>query len=432
MLINRLNEFDAKSVRHSQKMLIGQNSLLTIPDFRRLIFIGFISSCVRWLETLAIGLFAYKVTESAFVVATLTMLRMLPMGLFGVFMGAAADRFEGRSTLISILLLSMFTTVSLAVLSSIGLLQVWHLGVAAFINGICWTADNPVRRVMLGNVVGIDRVGSANSFDAAANYLSRIMGPVMAGTLLSYFHIEGVFWFGVLLYCMSGWAVLQMSKRKTPQHQRRGLLLEPVREGFLLIQKDPRLIGIFLITVIFNIFGWPFTSLIPVVATDYLRLMPKEVGLLASFEGVGGLAGAFLFAKYARPHWYGRIYVTAVVIYFVTMICYANSPWTPIAALFLFFNGLGALGFAVMQTTLVYRVSPKELRVRLLGVLTTFIGTGPIGFLYLGFLADQFSPRVAIVALAVQGLIVLILTRRYWLLVFRLPDVNKCSTNSGT
>jgi MFS family permease len=119
-------------------------------------------------------------------------------------------------------------------------------------------------------------------------------------------------------------------------------------------------------------------------------------------------------------------------MYFVTMICYANSPWTPIAALFLFINGLGALGFAVMQTTLVYRVSPKELRVRLLGVLTTCIGTGPIGFLYLGFLADKFTPRFAIVALAVQGLIVLILTRRYWLLVFRWSDVNKCATNSGT
>ena len=118
------------------------------------------------------------------------------MGLFGVFIGVAADRFEGRSTLISILLVSMFTTVALAVLSTIELLQVWHLGVAAFINGICWTADNPVRRVMLGDVVGIDRVGSAISFDAGANNVSRIMGPVLAGTLLSYFHIEGVFWFG--------------------------------------------------------------------------------------------------------------------------------------------------------------------------------------------------------------------------------------------
>jgi len=73
----------------------------------------------------------------------------------------------------------------------------------------------------------------------------------------------------------------------------------------------------------------------------------------------------------------------------------------------------------VMQATLVYRDSPIEMRARLLGVLSTCIGTGPIGFLYIGFLAETFSPRIAIVALAVQGLIMLVLTRRYWLLVFR-------------
>ena len=398
-------------------MLVSSNSAIYIPDFRRLIFIGFASSCVRWLETLAIGLFAYKATESAFVVVMLSMLSILPMGLFGAFIGAAVDRFEGRSTLILLIMVSIVTSVSLAVLSSIGLLQVWHLGVAAFINGICWTADNPVRRMMLGDVVGIDRVGSAISFDAGANNFSRIMGPLLAGTLLSYFNITGVFLFGVLLYCVSGWVV--MNKREVPQNQHHGLLLGPVREGFLLIKKDPRLIGIFLITIIFNIFGWPYTSMIPVIATDYLQLVPKDVGLLASLEGVGGLTGAFLIAKYARPSWYGRIYVIAVAMYFATMIGFSNSPWTPIAALFLFMNGLGALGFSVMQATLVYRGSPIEMRARLLGVLSTCIGTGPIGFLYLGFLADTFTPRVAIVALAVQGLIMLVLTRRYWLLVFR-------------
>ena len=398
---------------------LSSNSLIHIADFRRLILIGFVSSCVRWLETLAIGLFAYKATESAFIVAVLSMLRMLPMGLFGALIGAAADRFEGRSTLIGILMVSMITTGSLAILSSTGLLQVWHLGIAAFVNGICWTADNPVRRMMLGDVVGIDRVGSAISFDAGANNVSRILGPILAGTLLFYFDIAGVFWFGVLLYCTSGWIVMHMNKRDVPAHQHRGSLLTPVIEGFVLIKNDPRLIGIFLITVTFNIFGWPYTSMIPVIATDYLQLIPKDVGFLASFEGIGGLTGAFLFANFARPHWYGRISVIAVAMYFVTMIGFANTLWSPLAALFLFCNGLGALGFSVMQATLVYRDSPIEMRARLLGVLSTCIGTGPIGFLYIGFLAETFSPRIAIVALAVQGLIMLVLTRRYWLLVFR-------------
>jgi len=48
------------------------------------------------------------------------------------------------------------------------------------------------------------------------------------------------------------------------------------------------------------------------------------------------------------------------------------------------------------------------------------IGTAPIGFLYLGFLAEVFTPRTATLALAAQGLLAMLLTRRYWLAVLRL------------
>jgi hypothetical protein len=76
--------------------------------------------------------------------------------------------------------------------------------------------------------------------------------------------------------------------------------------------------------------------------------------------------------------------------------------------------------FAVMQTTLVYRVAPVEMRARLLGVLSVCIGTGPIGFLYLGFLAEILLPRYATMALVAQGMLVLLLTRRYWVGTLRL------------
>jgi hypothetical protein len=64
-------------------------AVLSSPDLRRLLVVGFVASTVRWLEMLAAALFAYQVTESAFVVAMLGMLRLLPMGLFGAFIGAA-------------------------------------------------------------------------------------------------------------------------------------------------------------------------------------------------------------------------------------------------------------------------------------------------------------------------------------------------------
>ena len=76
--------------------------------------------------------------------------------------------------------------------------------------------------------------------------------------------------------------------------------------------------------------------------------------------------------------------------------------------------GIGGAGFSVMQATLVYLYAPEAMRARLLGVLSVCIGTGPIGFFYLGFLADSLSAQVATIAMGFQGLVVLALTYRYW------------------
>ena len=63
--------------------------LRAIPaDYWRLWYVGMIVSTVRWLETVVMGVVVYQQTSSAFIVAMITMLRMLPMGLFGAFLGA--------------------------------------------------------------------------------------------------------------------------------------------------------------------------------------------------------------------------------------------------------------------------------------------------------------------------------------------------------
>ncbi len=90
----------------------------------RLLFSGFLFSTVRWLEMLAMGLFAYRVTESAFIVALLSMLRLLPMGLFGALIGALAERFDSRLSLVLMVGTSLLTSGVLALLASMGWLSI--------------------------------------------------------------------------------------------------------------------------------------------------------------------------------------------------------------------------------------------------------------------------------------------------------------------
>ena len=157
-------------------------------------------SVVRWLEMLALALFAYQLTGSAFVVAMLTMLRMLPMGLFGALIGAAAERLDRRRVLVLVVAMSMIVTLALAILASLDAIAVWHLAVASFVNGIGWAADHPVRRMMIGDAVGAERIGSALSIDTATNNGTRVLGPMLSGLLLAEYGITSVFWFSLALY----------------------------------------------------------------------------------------------------------------------------------------------------------------------------------------------------------------------------------------
>ncbi|MEQ8817501.1 MAG: MFS transporter [Thalassobaculum sp.] len=400
-----------------------RSHLFAIPDFRRLWLAGLTSFVVRWLEMLAVGVFAYQATGSAFLVAMLTMLRLLPMGLFGAPLGAFAERMERRSALIVIMASMMATSAAIAVLAGLDRLEVWHLAVAGFLNGLCWAADNPVRRMMIGDAVGPERMGPAMSLDVGANNASRMLGPTVGGLILATLGIAGVFWLGAALYAVGLVASLRIGTRSRPAAADAVSVLTRMREGLAWVRGDRRMTGVLLVTVIFNVFGWPSTSMIPVLGKDELLLGPEGVGLLAGVDGVGAFVGALVIAWLTRPEWYARIYLGGISLYLASMIAFAAlpaiaGPVPELAAAALLTCGIGGAGFSVMQATLVYLHSPAEMRGRLLGLLSVCIGVGPIGFFYLGFMAEAFGAQAATVALAAQGLAALALTARWWRAVF--------------
>lgn len=392
----------------------GRGLLSAPADFWRLWFVGFVLFAVRWLEMLAVAVFVYERTGSAFLVAVVTMLRVVPMGLFGAFIGAAADRLDRRRALIGVVMLMLTTSAVLALLAAAGRLEVWHLAVASLLNGIGWAMDNPVRRVMVGEVVGPERMGAAMSMDVGTNNASRMLGPTAGGLLLASVGIEGAFALGAALYLAALGASLALRYRKETLAGAPGSTLKRIAEGLTLVRRDRRLLGTLVVTVVFNIFGWPFTSMVPVVAHDNLGLGAEGIGVIASMEGVGAFLGAVAIATAARPAGYWRIFVGGVVAYFVTLTLFALAPSPALAAGALVLNGIGGAGFSVMQATLVYLAAPPEMRGRLFGVLAVCIGVGPLGFLHIGLLADWIGAREATIVSGLEGLLALFLTRRLW------------------
>ena len=383
-------------------------------DFRNLWTVGLAVFVVRWLETLAVGIYAYATTGSAFVVAMLTMLRLLPMGLFGAFLGAIAERMDRRRALLLVVLSQIVTSAAIAVLAMLDAVAVWHLAVASFMNGIAWTSDNPVRRAMIGQVAGPARMGVAMSLDVATSNGSRVLGPMLGGTLLAAIGLDGAFLLSVVIYLPALVATLRLPVVPTAPAAAVPPVLASIAEGLALVRREPRLIGTLLVTLLFNLFGWPFTSMIPVIGKDSLDLGPQGVGVLASLDGMGSFCGALLIAVLAKPAHYRAIYVAGIALYFAGVAAFALAPHPLPAGVGLVLAGLGGAGFAIMQPTLVFLATPAEMRSRILGLLSVCIGLGPIGFLALGGLAELIGAPAATASMGLAGLASLALTRRWW------------------
>jgi MFS family permease len=387
--------------------------MIDAPDFWRLWYVGLIVSTVRWVETVAVGVVVYQRTDSALLVSMMTVLRLLPMGLFGVFLGALAERFDRGKALLLVVLLMGATSVLLVILDRTGQLEIWHLAFASFINGCGWCTDNPVRRVMIGEVVGRAQMSTAMSLDVGANNASRMIGPVVGGFLLAWSGIGGAFVLSTLMYCSALWAVVTIRSR-VPRATASGAVLTRIAEGLALVRTDKRLIGVLVVTVIFNIFGWPFTGMIPVIGRDRLNLGPEGVGLLATMDGIGAFVGSLLVALWLTPRWYGQTLLGGFICYLIAVVMFAVVQSPVLAGAALLVTGLAGAGFATMQATLVYLAAPPDMRSRILGVLTVCIGTGPVGFLWLGWLADRIGAHNATAVTGVLGLLAVAATWRWW------------------
>ena len=388
-------------------------SLLADPAFLRVWLTGGIAGVLRWLELLAIGVYVLEVGGSPFLVALMTFLRMAPMFLFGIPAGALADRYERKRLLIIGLLVLAGAAGLLAFLALQGRIALWHIGVGTFLNGMFWASEFPVRRIMLGEIAGVARLSRAMALESATSNATRMLGPALGGVLIQTTGLYGVYALGALLYLVSAALVLPVAYRSAGAAGAASLLAM-LRDGWRFARSERLIVGTLAVTLIVNLWGFAYITMVPVIGEGVLGLSPALIGVLMSSEGLGAVIGALLVARYDRPRRYTQIYTASSAAFLLGVLAFALSAWFPLSLALMLFCGIGIAGFAVMQTTLVFLAAPAAVRSRIMGLLTVAIGGGPIGMLYVGVLAHWLGASAAVACLAVQGLILLALAAWYW------------------
>ena len=398
-------------------MKIGQNlvQLAVDPIYRPIWLAGGCIGVARWLDMLVVGIFAFEVTGSPFLVSLLILLRTVPLALFGSITGTLADRGRPRLLLCTSLALAALVSFVVCLLFVLDLARYWHIAVATLVSGIFWTTDMPLRRRLLGDAAGPSRLAAAMSLDSATVNATRMLGPALGGAIYGFagpavaFGLTSVLFVAAFVFI----AAAPVSPSTTARKRHGPGFFRDHRAVFQLIASNADILRILLVTVVINVWGFPFVAMIPVIGTDDLGLTPAGIGGLAAMEGAGSFVGAVLIAAGIRAP-SRRLYFFGTVSYLVMIFIAGSLSHTlPIAAVLLL-AGLGVAGFTTMQTALIYAVAPPDMRGRLLGALVFCIGIGLIGHLNVGLMGEMFGGAAAMRIIAIEGLLPLFIIGISW------------------
>ncbi|MBX3502323.1 MAG: MFS transporter [Alphaproteobacteria bacterium] len=378
--------------------------LLASRDFVRLWLAGGFANAMRWLELLAAGLFAYEITGSGLAAAAVAAARQLPQLLFGAFAGAVAESVNRKHVFLAALLVPASISAILATLAAFGHLALWHVVLGGLVSGTMWSTEMSTRRRMVGEAAGPQRIVQAIALDSTTGAATRMVGPLLGGIAFELLGMAGAYGLSAAVQLVCGVAMLGFVYAQETRRLALGRIATDIAAGLRFARTNALILLVYAITIVVNAFAFCYSGLIAPIGSGEFKVSPTLVGILAAAEPVGALAGGLVLASGMVRVNRRLAFVGGSSLFFVALVVMAISPsyWLAVAVLVL--GGIGTAGFGNMQSTLMLTEAPPEMRSRLMGIVTVCIGTGPLGVLLAGVLADASSPREAVMIMALVGL----------------------------
>ncbi|MEU6867811.1 MFS transporter [Streptomyces sp. NPDC046876] len=370
---------------------------LRIRNYRLFALGQAVSNTGTWMQRIAQDWLVLSLTGSASAVGITIALQFLPMLVLGLYGGVLADRLPKRPLLIATQSLMGLTGVALAALTLAGDVRVWHVYVAALLLGLITVVDNPARQTFVSEMVGPYQLANAVSLNSANFQSARLVGPAVAGVLITAVGSGWAFLLNGLSFAapVAGLLLMRAAElhRVEPQPRAKGQL----REGLRHVAGRPELVWPIVLVGCIGTFGFNFPIWLSAFVSDVFHEDAGTYGLLNTLLAAGSLAGALLAARRGLARL--RLLVTAALVFSALLAATAFAPGFWLFAALLVPIGMFGLTVNVTANTIVQTAADPEMRGRVMALfMMVFTGGTPIGAPLVGWITDTYGPRIGMAA----------------------------------
>jgi MFS family permease len=386
--------------------IAGAFPALASPTYRRFILASMIATVGSFMQATAQGWLVLELTNSPALLGLAGAIAGLPILFLAIFAGVLADRLDRRRLLVATNGASALFALTLAVLTTFGLVEYWHVLVLAFLTGLALTIQMPASQAVVSTIVDRTSIGNAVALNSAQYNLTRIVAPALAGLFIAAGSLELGFWVNAVALMLVAVLIagLSIPSPRTADRVQAALWLD-LQDGVRFVTANRVLAIIVLLPAVPALFVLNYITFIPLYARDILATGAAGLGFLTGAIGVGALVGALSLATMRPSGGSGRLMLGGLGIVGVALATFALSRSLPLSMLALAVMGTCQVAYYSTTNTLIQVLVPARLRGRVLSLyLLTSIGLIPIANLIGGALAEAFGVDVV---LAAGGLITL-------------------------
>ena len=354
-------------------------AVMRVKNFRFFLFYRIFMTMASLMQSVIVGWQIYDLSHNVLWLGFIGLAEVIPQVSISLFAGNYIDLWNRRkiinyTTLLLILaslILLIYSTNAVYFSEKFGIIPIF---IAIFLAGLARGILGPAQVALMGQLVPRNLYANAATWNSANWQVAAVLGPAIGGMIYGFWGIIPAYSLVLGLYSLSFFMIMFIKIRRHEVIETAEGVFTRIRSGINFVFETPELLGAFTLDMFAVLFGGA-VAMLPVFASDVLRIGPQGLGLLRACPAIGAAFMAFVLMFRPPMRNTGKILFICVIGFGLCMIGFGLSRSFIISGILLILSGAFDNVSVVIRGTILQLFTPDDMRGRVASVNSIFIGS---------------------------------------------------------
>jgi MFS family permease len=369
---------------------------LSVRDFR-LYWLALVTQVTgQHMFAFTLGWLTFEITGSQAQLGFVHLCGFVPQFALTLLGGVLADRFDARKLIGAAQVNAAIAMIMVGTVTMLGVAQLWHLALGAFLWGLSAAIDEPARASFFPRLLPRPLLRSAVPLISMAFGGSRVIAPSIAGFLIAAAGAPATFLLSAAAVSVMIGVLFLLHPGRGSEARSHGSLLSNFTESLGYIRANEAFSRVIGVALLHATLAMGFIHMLPVFAKEVLHVDSRGLGILAAATGAGALVGFFSYAWLQSRLSPRNLIVGALTVYNFALFGLAVSDWYWVSFGSIFVAGLCHAYFLTCAQVMLQTLVEDRYRGRVMSVFALVWSLMFLSGFLLNTAGEWVGPRFAL------------------------------------